>query len=376
MTSSVTQDREDEQIVRADRLLAIMMLLQRHGKMTAAELADELEVSRRTILRDVEALSISGVPLYAEGGHGGGILLDEAYQTTLTGLTEAEVRALFVVGNHQLLTEVGLGEAAAQMQRKLSAALPAQHQTVVDHIQQRIYIDPLWWWHDAQPFAHWAELQKAVYEDWRIRVVYENYQEQSAERTLEPYSLVAKASHWYLLAKRDGEFRIYRVSRLRSLQILNERFVREADFDLVRYWREHLDRFVTTLAEYEFVLRVHPSRLSFVQWLTPGRHFLLEVDAAGWHMLRIQLESESLAQMLVFGLGSEGEVLSPPELRERVAAACRSVLDQVEARGVVCALIGSGRSETRKSRLNALGKFPLWLHAIRYVGIQKLVEIG
>ncbi|MCB0117028.1 MAG: HTH domain-containing protein, partial [Caldilineaceae bacterium] len=133
--------------MRADRLLAIVMLLQRRGKMTAAELADELEVSRRTILRDVEALSISGVPLYAEGGHGGGIALDEDYQTTLTGLSKAEVRALFVTGNRALLAEVGLGDAAIQMQRKLSAALPAQHQPVADHIQQRIYIDPLWWWH-------------------------------------------------------------------------------------------------------------------------------------------------------------------------------------------------------------------------------------
>ncbi len=316
--------------MRADRLLAIVMLLQRRGKLTAAELADELEVSRRTILRDVEALSISGVPLYAEGGHGGGIMLDEDYQTTLTGLTEVEVRALFVTVNRQLLAEVGLGEAAAQMQRKLSAALPARHQPVVNHIQQRIYIDPLWWWHDAQPFPHWAELQKAVYEDRRIRIVYENYQQQSAERTLEPYSLVAKSSHWYLVAKRDDEFRTYRVSRLRSLQILEERFIRDVDFDLVRYWHEHLDDFVTAFSEYEFVLRVHPNRLSFVQWLTQGRHFLIEIDAAGWHVLRIQLESEALAQMLVFGLGSEGEVLSPPELRVRVAASCRQVLAQVE----------------------------------------------
>jgi predicted DNA-binding transcriptional regulator YafY len=306
------------------------MLLQRRGKMTAAELADELEVSRRTILRDVEALSISGVPLYAEGGHGGGILLDKDYQTTLTRLNEAEVRALFIAGNHQLLAEVGLGEAAAQMERKLSAALPARHHPVVDHIQQRIYIDPLWWWHDAQPFPHWAELQKAVYEDRRIQVVYENYQQQSAKRTLEPYSLVAKSSYWYLVARRDGEFRTYRVSRLRSLQILDERFVRDADFDLVHYWHTHLDEFVAAFAEYEFVLRIHPNRLSFVQWLTPGRHFLVETDAAGWHVLRIGLESEALAQMLVFGLGSEGEVLSPPELRARVAASCRQVLSQVE----------------------------------------------
>src|SRR5690606_34139 len=137
--------------MRADRLLAIILLLQTRGKMTAQALADELEVSRRTILRDLDALSAAGVPIYAEGGHGGGITLDENYKVTLTGLKEAEVRSLFLSSNARLLADIGLGEAAESTLLKLLAALPVPHQPSVDHIRQRILIDPVWWWHDLQP---------------------------------------------------------------------------------------------------------------------------------------------------------------------------------------------------------------------------------
>jgi predicted DNA-binding transcriptional regulator YafY len=180
--------------MRADRLLSIVMLLQSHGKMTTQSLADRLEVSRRTVLRDIDALSMAGIPIYTDSGHGGGVALDEKYRTTLTGLKESEIRALFIASNNKLLDEIGLGEAAKSTQRKLAAALPAQHQSLVDHIHQRIYIDPLWWWHDAQPIAFWSELQEAVYQDLCIEVAYENYRGEVSKRILEPYSLVAKSS--------------------------------------------------------------------------------------------------------------------------------------------------------------------------------------
>ena len=132
--------------MRADRLLALMMLLQTRGKMTTQSLADELAVSRRTILRDVNALSYAGVPIYTEGGHGGGVALDEHYRTTLTGLHTAEVQALFIANNRAVLDDVGLNDAAEQLLLKLLAALPAAHHLTVDHIRQRLMIDPTWWW--------------------------------------------------------------------------------------------------------------------------------------------------------------------------------------------------------------------------------------
>src|SRR5215831_10443662 len=226
--------------MRADRLLAIMLMLQRRGKMTTQALADELNVSRRTVLRDVEALSSAGVPLYAEGGHGGGVALDENYRVTLTGLKEAEVRALFISSSTRLLRDLGLSEAAESTQPKLFAALPALHRQAVEHFQQRIYIDPVWWWHDDEPLPFWTELQRAVYEDRLIRVIYEHYDGEKVERILEPYSLVAKASLWYLVARRDGEFRTYRIGRFHAVSVVDSHFERQADFDLAAYWHGHI----------------------------------------------------------------------------------------------------------------------------------------
>jgi len=315
--------------MRADRLLSIVMLLQRHGKMTASALAQELEVSRRTILRDIEALSFAGIPIYADGGHGGGIALDENYRTTLTGLKETEVHALFIANNNQVLEEIGLGKAAESMLRKLFAALPAGHQPAVDHIRQRIYIDPVWWWHETQPPPFWLDLQTAVYQDRVIRVVYENYTGEIAERVLEPYSLVSKSSFWYLIAKRTGELRTYRIARLRSLMLLDASFQRDPDFDLPAYWKDHLDEFAAAFSDYEIVLRIHPDRVQFARGLTPGRNILIHTDGDDWSAVRFQMESAELAKMLVFGLGTQCEVLEPPALKETVAEACQALLSHL-----------------------------------------------
>jgi predicted DNA-binding transcriptional regulator YafY len=313
--------------MRADRLLAIVLLLQARGKTRAQALADELEVSRRTILRDVDALSAAGIPIYADGGHGGGIALDENYRTTLTGLHEAEVRSLFISTNTKLLGEIGLGEAAERTLMKLFAALPTRYQPSVDHIRQRIHIDPMWWWHDSQPMPFWNELQRAVYEDRPIRVVYERYDSEVVERELEPYSLVNKSSFWYLLAKRDGELRTYRVSRFQNVTVLDAHFQRDEDFDLASHWQVHLEAFRDNLSEYTFTLRVHPDRLNFVQWLLPGRCEILEAPVDGWITIRLHLESMDLAKMMVFGLGARGEVLEPQELREAVLSTARELLN-------------------------------------------------
>jgi predicted DNA-binding transcriptional regulator YafY len=310
-----------------------MMLLQARGKMTAGKLAEELEVSRRTVLRDLDALSTSGVPLYAEGGHGGGITLDEGYRTSLTGLKESEARALFVAGDRGLLRDIGLGDAADAMQRKLSAALPDAHREAVDRLRQRIYIDPRWWWHDDTEQPFWRELQDAVHQDRRIRISYENYQGELADRELEPYSLVAKSGYWYLVARHAGALKTYRVSRIHALTLLNDTFVRDVAFDLADYWRTHLAEFAAEFTEYVFVLRVHPSRERFLRWLRPGRNRLLQTHADGWLTFEVQAESAELAAMLVFGLGRHCDVLSPASLREATLAACRDAADHLAAQG-------------------------------------------
>jgi predicted DNA-binding transcriptional regulator YafY len=314
--------------MRADRLLSIVMLLQTRGKMTAGQLAAELEVSRRTILRDVEALSVAGIPLYTDGGHGGGIALDEHYRLTLTGLNESEVRALFISGSAKLLKDVGLGEAAESTLLKLFAALPAPHQPSVDQIRQRILIDPLWWWHDTQPLPFWAELQRAVYEDRCIHARYENSSGAITEREMEPYSLVAKASLWYLVARREGELRTYRISRFHAVTVLDKHFQRPPDFDLAAYWQTQARAFIASASEYVFTLRLHHSRLGFTRYFTPGRWRILDgTENDEWLVVRFQVENREQAKMLVFGLGKQAVVLQPDDLREALLNGARELIE-------------------------------------------------
>lgn len=313
--------------MRADRLLTIILLLQTRGKMTAKALAEELGVSRRTILRDVSALSFSGIPVYSEGGHGGGIALIEEYRTTLTGLNKSEVQTLFLASNNHALRDVGLSDAAENLVLKLLAALPKTYHSTADHIRQRLMIDPTWWWHDNSTPPFWDDLQQAVYEDRLIEANYENFDGDLSERVLAPYSLICKSSLWYLVAERDGELRTYRVTRFRSVRVLDQSFSRRPDFDLPTYWQAQMQIFENTISGYRCTLRVHPERLSFVQWLMPGRWQLItDADDEGWATISLMMETDQLAKMLVFGLAGYVEVLAPPELEEEVLAQARDVL--------------------------------------------------
>jgi predicted DNA-binding transcriptional regulator YafY len=316
--------------MRADRLLSIILLLQTRGKMTAKTLAQELEVSRRTILRDISALSFAGVPVYSEGGHGGGIALVEEYRTTLTGLNTLEVQSLFVTNNHDALRDVGLGDAGERLLLKLLAALPNTQHSTADHIRQRLMIDPSWWWHDSSISPFWEEIQQAVYEDRMIEAEYEHFDGSLAKRTLAPYSLVCKSSIWYLLAERDGEMRTYRVSRFHSLRLLDRSFTRRADFDLPTYWRAQAQGFENLPRGYRCTLRIHPQRISFIKWLMPGRWEQINTsDDRGWATISLTMDSDLLAKMLVFGLAGFVEVVEPIELQAAVAAQARDLLEHL-----------------------------------------------
>lgn len=317
--------------MRADRLLSIILLLQTRGKMTAKKLAEELEVSRRTILRDINALSFSGVPVYSEGGHGGGFSLAEEYRTTLTGLNAMEVQSLFISNNNEALRDVGLGDAGERLVLKLLAALPNAHHSTADHIRQRLMIDPTWWWHDASISPFWEEIQRAVYEDKMIKATYENFDGKLGERILAPYSLVCKSSVWYLLAERDGELRTYRVNRFHSLHLLDDSFTRRPDFDLPAYWREHAQTLEKFSSDYHCVLRVHPDKISFIKWLMPGRWELSADDHdKGWQTISLSMDSEVQAKMLIFGLVGFVEVVEPGVLKKAVKAQARELLEQLE----------------------------------------------
>jgi predicted DNA-binding transcriptional regulator YafY len=296
-----------------------MLKLQAQGKTTTYALAETLEVSRRTILRDIAALSIAGVPIHADAGHSGGVYLDEHYRVSLTGLKEAEVRALFVSSRPGPLRDVGLGHAAEATLLKLFAALPSLHRQEAERMQQRIHLDPAWWWHRSETLPHLETLKTAIFEDYRVRVCYEHGDGQVVERVLEPYSLVAKASVWYVIARRDDELRTYRVSRFLSVEILPEHFERDETFHLAEYWHTHTSEFVGNMAYFEFTLRLSAARLQFLKWYSAGRYTIRDTSPDRTHfVVEVRLSSLEEARMLVLGLGTDAEIIEPNELREAV----------------------------------------------------------
>lgn len=313
--------------MRADRLISIMLLLQARGKLTAQALATQLEVSTRTIQRDINAMSAAGIPIYADSGHGGGFSLDPGYRVSLTGLKEAEVRALFVSSSTHLLRDLGLGEAAENVQLKLSAALPRPHEQLVEQMRQRFHIDPVWWY-GPRSVPCLAELKQAVETDRRVQVRYEHRDGEVVERLLEPYGLVAKSSIWYLVAMRQGEIRVYRVGRFQQVTVLEERFERASEFDLVSYWEDHCTLFRSRLVPFTFRLLVRNDHLTFVRSHLPGTfEIVASTNRDGWVTMRCETETLAAAKMFVLGLGAAAAVLEPAELHEAVLAQARAVLD-------------------------------------------------
>ena len=226
--------------MRADRLLSLLMLLQSRGQMTASDLARELEVSERTIYRDVIALGTSGIPVRTEHGPGGGISLMERYRSDLTGLTEDEVQALFMLSIPAPLTELGLDRRLKEALYKLSAALPATLKNHQYRVRQRIHIDSDGWELAGKVTPHLMTLQRAIWDDQLLMIVYQTLLGSrtgllSAE--VEPYGLVAKAGKWYLVAFRVDHMAVVPVDRITNVQSLLMGFERSLDFDLVSFWQ-------------------------------------------------------------------------------------------------------------------------------------------
>ncbi len=210
--------------VRADRLLSILMLLRHRGAMTAAEIATELEVSTRTVLRDVEALGTAGVPVYTDRGRGGGIRLLPGYRTDLTGLTLDEAKAL--------LAGAPDSPAFAGAMRKVAAALPEAHRREAAAAAQRIHVRPDGFARAPEPDPHLGELQRAVIDGLRVRAVYRPRGGEATQRVLDPVGLVHAGHSWYLMALRGGDHRSYRTSRFDYVTVLSEPTQRPAEVDL------------------------------------------------------------------------------------------------------------------------------------------------
>jgi predicted DNA-binding transcriptional regulator YafY len=227
--------------MRADRLLSILLLLQNRGRMTARELATQLEVSERTIYRDIEALSIAGIPIYAERGPGGGCSLLDGYQTRLTGLTETEVRALFLVNTNAArpLADLGLDHALDGALLKLSAALPASQRDDAERVRRSIHLDMTGSEQCEKDCLHLRTIQEALWHERKLCLMFSAGNGTFREQLVEPYGLVSKANVRYLVGASNGEKQVYPLSLIASAMLTNEQFVCPVDFDLPDYWTHY-----------------------------------------------------------------------------------------------------------------------------------------
>jgi predicted DNA-binding transcriptional regulator YafY len=320
--------------VRADRLLSILLLLQTHGRLTAGALAARLEVSERTIDRDMEALSIAGVPVWAQRGRRGGWQLSDSYRTDLTGLTEPELRGLVLATTPGVIGDLGLGEAIERALVKILAELPEGRRRDAEAARGYLHVDPSGWRRTDDAAPRLAVLEDALRRRCRISMQYlRGSDEAVVERVVDPLGLVAKGSVWYLVAAVNGEPRTYRASRIRDVLVLDEPADRPVGFELAAFWGRSRSEYEKMLPTFLATIRVSPvgrSRLGFGWWRYASLVSEDPPDADGWTRCHIRADTIAVAHDCVLGLGAEAEVVEPPELRERVLASARELVRAAE----------------------------------------------
>nr|WP_281376598.1 WYL domain-containing protein [Actinomycetospora corticicola] len=320
-------------------MLSVLLLLQTRGRMTARELADELEVSIRTIYRDMDSLAESGVPVYADRGPDGGYSLLEGWSTRLTGMSAEEADSLALAGMPAAAAELGLGRVLAAAQLKVQAALPDELAERSRRIAERFHLDAPGWFREAENVPTLTGIADAVWNQRMVRLRYLRWGEEEVERDLEPLGIVLKAGVWYLAAQPagGGEPRTYRVSRVLQLETLDAHFDRPADFDLFRYWTSAAASLTASLYQAEAAVRLSPCAMELAPVaLRPHTARALAerswpTDDEGWTCAVIPMESIAATRSELLGLGPEVEVVSPSMLREQMASAAKGLAALYEA---------------------------------------------
>ena len=320
--------------MRASRLVSLLLLLQTRGMLTAGELAVELEVSVRTVHRDVEALSEAGVPIYAERGPHGGIRLVDGYRTRLTGMTADEAEALFLSGLPGPAAELGLGTVVTAARLKVLAALPPELRTRASRLVERFHLDASGWFQAGEPVPHLGVLSEAVWDARRVSIDYQR-DDQVVRRTLEPLGLVLKAGVWYVVALVDGSTRTYRISRVVGAEALDERFERPDSFDLAAFWAESSTAYERDAARVEVTVRIRDDRIDWLRTAVGNAPVEAAVelpvdDPDGWRHLLLRLDWPDEVPGRLLGVGPDLEVIGPPEIRQRMIAISRAILARYE----------------------------------------------
>jgi predicted DNA-binding transcriptional regulator YafY len=312
-----------------------MLILQVNQRVTARELAERLEVSERTIYRDMDALSGAGIPVVAERGLGGGWELLEDYQTNLTGLNLTEVQALFLNQPAHLLADLGLDKAAEAAVIKLLAALPAMQRRDAEYIRQRIHVDVSGWHQAKEDLSALPILQEALWQERKLRLSYQRGERESVERLVDPLGLVAKGNVWYLVGAVEGGVRTYRVSRVQEASLTDQPCVRPPDFDLAAYWAQSSADFIANLPRYPVTVRLDPAILPLLRAIARSARIepIGPPEADGWQQVSMQFDVAEEACVYLLGCGPQIEVLEPLELREMVIRQAEAVVAFYTARG-------------------------------------------
>ncbi len=310
--------------MKADRLLSALLLLQAHGRMSGRALAERLEVSERTMHRDMESLSASGVPVTALRGAQGGWQLDKGWRTQVPGLSSAELRALLMV-QPRALSNPRLAAAAERALQKLLAALPAGMQQQAAHARQRLYVDVTEWRPVEEDLSMLAVVQDAVARDCRLSFDYTRADGESGPRTVDPLGLVVKGAGWYLVARTARGMRTYRVSRMRAVTPLEVRFERPARFDLAAYWKQSTAELTGRRSHFATTLVANTrATQSLVRWC--GARPEAGAAPPGYQQLQVDFESEEQAIFMLMGLGGQVSVIAPATLRTRVLEQAKEIL--------------------------------------------------
>lgn len=311
--------------MRASRLLSLLMLLQTNGRMTAQALAEHLEVSPRTIYRDLDALSAAGVPVYAERGPHGGCDLLEHYRTTLTGLTSDEVQALFMMAIPTVWDDLGLKQTAAAARLKLTAALPTPFQQEAQRVQQLLYLDAAGWFQPPEPTPYLEVVQRAVWEQRRLRITYRLASGAWVERLIAPYGLVGKGGIWYTIAQSGHHLWSCRISRIQEAQVTDSYFERPPNFDLGVHWREQVSRFEQEQNQYAVTLRVKPNGWSALVQVFGEGIYHLPTNGDKYDIIRLYFSSVDMACLRLLGISTSIEVIEPQELRRKLCETAQLV---------------------------------------------------
>jgi predicted DNA-binding transcriptional regulator YafY len=313
--------------MRADRLLSILMTLQVRIRTTASELAKQLEVSERTIYRDIEALEGAGVPIVTDRGRSGGLRLIGGYQTRLTGLSSQEAEALPFAEIGVAASALGLDAAAEAARLKVFAALPALGRERALRASERFYLDPAEWYQRPATPACLKPLAAAVWADQAVVIDYESWRGRKG-RVVEPLGLVLKAGAWYMVARDRKQHAIYRVESIHAIRVLQERRVQRRNFHLAQVWQQEVSRFEASLRRAQAIVRVRDAAMARVSRLGADAAEAIRAakpDAEGWRTATIWIESLQHAAGLLLAFDSDIEVLSPEALRRELAMRARRV---------------------------------------------------